>query len=68
MSNEISSLTLENTNSDGVIELKSEKNEVLIDNPIVLRALRRLKDNQEKGNHVSHYTKHGSYSSHSKGW
>ena len=39
----------------------------LPENPVILRALRRLKDSQEKENHVSHYTKHGSHATHSKG-
>ena len=39
----------------------------LPENPVILRALRRLKDSQEKENHTSHYTKHSSHATHSKG-
>jgi hypothetical protein len=39
------------------------------ENPIILRAFRRLKESQINDNHVSHYTKHSSYSTkHSSTW
>lgn len=41
----------------------------LNDNPVILRALRRLKESQSTDHHCSHYTKHSSYSTkHSSGW
>lgn len=40
---------------------------VASDNPVIQRALRRLKESQTKDNHVAYYTKHGSHSTHSKG-
>lgn len=49
------------------VQMNKTNNQALPDNPVIQRALRRLKDSQEKENHVSHYTKHGSHASHSKG-
>lgn len=56
-------------------ELFSEKiaasniQESLHDNPIIHRAMRKLKESTEKDNHVSHWTKHSSHSTrHSSSW
>ena len=46
-----------------------EVNEAVAQNPVVLRAFRRLKASQDKGDHMSHYTKHSSHAQkHSSTW
>ena len=72
MSNEITATELLNHDSiDGKVsnsvQIAETYNQALPDNPVIQRAIRRLKDSREKENHVSHYTKHGSHSTHSKG-
>ncbi len=44
-------------------------NQAVAENPAILRALRRLQASQEKGDHMSHYTKHSSHAQkHSSTW
>ena len=51
-----------------VMDLKTKNiNSEAKSNPIVQRAFERLKESQDKDNHVCHYTKHSSHSTHSKG-
>jgi hypothetical protein len=46
-----------------------EVNEAVAENPVVLRAFRRLQASQDKGDHMSHYTKHSSHAQkHSSTW
>lgn len=46
-----------------------EVNDAVAQNPAVLRALRRLQASQDKGDHMSHYTKHSSHAQkHSSTW
>lgn len=46
-----------------------EVNEAVAQNPVVLRAFRRLQASQDKGDHMSHYTKHSSHAQkHSSTW
>lgn len=54
---------------ENVSDAKGILNKSLVDNPVIQRALNRLKESQIKDNHVSHYTKHSSYSTkHSSNW
>jgi hypothetical protein len=46
-----------------------EVNDAVAQNPAVLRAFRRLQASQDKGDHMSHYTKHSSHAQkHSSTW
>ena len=42
-------------------EAKATLNKDVAENPVIQRALRKLKESQTSDNHVSHYTKHSSH-------
>lgn len=50
-----------------LLDDSSTLREVVAGNPIMQRALRRLKESHEQENHMAHHTKHSSHSTHSKG-
>ena len=42
-------------------DAKATLNKDVVENPVIQRALRKLKESQTSDNHVSHYTKHSSH-------
>lgn len=53
----LSATTLNTIQSD----VKATLNYSVAENPVIQRALRKLKESQTSDNHVSHYTKHSSH-------
>lgn len=67
MNTNVPSIAAESERSAALAPMRAKAE--LAENPVIQRALRRMKESQAQENHVSHYTKHSSYSTkHSSVW